>query len=435
MTTGAANRPLAERMRPERIEEFAGQRHLLGADGFLASCLAQRRVPSLLLWGPPGCGKTTLARLVAASMDWEVVRLSAVSSGVREIREAERRAGEAKRRGGHLLLFLDEIHRFSKSQQDALLPPVEEGRFTLIGATTENPSFHVISPLLSRCQVLVLHPLSAADLELLLDRALADERRGLGALGLKIEDRAKTAIVQLADGDARRALSLLEGAAMLARGADQGITAAHVASTAQRPRLRYDRQGEEHYNLVSALHKSLRDSDPDGAAYWLGRMVEAGEDPLYIARRLVRFASEDVGNADPQALQLALAAKQAFEFLGSPEGELALYQAAVYLATAPKSNAAYQCQRAVESVIRESGALPVPMHLRNAPTRLMRELGYGRGYRYAHDEEDALVPQEHLPAPLQGKRFYHPSGRGFEAVIRDRLEKWRRVLARRRRNR
>ncbi len=360
---------------------------------------------------------------------------SAVLSGVKELRkvveEAEARWQDSRRK---TVLFVDEIHRFNKAQQDAFLPHVESGLITLIGATTENPSFEVIAPLLSRCRVLVLQPFSEEELACILGRALTDPERGLGALGMTLETEALEHLVRTADGDARTALNSLEAVASLLAGGEgeegKRISREQVEEALQRKALQYDKAGEEHYNLISAFHKSLRGSDPDAALYWLGRMLAAGEDPLYIVRRMVRFASEDVGNADPMALNIAVTAMQAFHFIGLPEGELALAQAAVYLATAPKSNALYTAYGRVRQTIASTGTLPVPLHIRNAPTRLMKGLGYGRDYRYAHDYEDALVPQAYLPEALAGKvpPFYRPTDRGYERTIRERLEKWRKHL-------
>ena len=331
-------------------------------------------------------------------------------------------------------MFVDEIHRFNKAQQDAFLPHVESGLLTLIGATTENPSFQVIAPLLSRCRVLVLKSLSAENLKVILERALTDKENGLGRQKLRIEEQALDHICSLADGDARIGLNILEVAADLAETADgdkEGLSVitVHTAEEAsQRRRLRYDAAGEEHYNQISALHKSLRDSDPDGALYWMARMLAAGEDPLYIARRLIRFASEDIGIADPQAITIAVNCRNAYHMLGSPEGELALVEAAVYLATAPKSNALYVAYNTVKRDIEKTGSLPVPLHIRNAPTRLMRELDYGKGYRYAHDDAEGLVEQEHLPEELAGRKYYQPTNRGYESLVKDRLTKWRQIL-------
>ena len=428
--------PLAERMRPTTLADFIGQEHLVGRGRLLSELIDQGKIPSLLLWGPPGSGKTTLATILAHSIRADFIFFSAVLSGVKEIRkivqEAENKQATAD---APTILFVDEIHRFNKSQQDAFLPHVESGLLTLIGATTENPSFEVIAPLLSRCQVLLLKPLGPEDIKKILLRALQDDREGLGGHGLEIEDQALTMLAGAVDGDCRRALNCLETSAMLAlKSSDQKpyiISEQLVREAMQERTLRYDQAGEEHYNLISALHKSLRDSDPDGACYWLGRMLAGGEDPLYIARRLIRFASEDIGIADPRALEVAISCRQAYHMLGSPEGELALHQATAYLATAPKSNALYMAEKMIKKEIRRSGSLPVPLHLRNAPTKLMKDIGYGKDYQYAHDSRDGLVAQEHLPEKLSGKTFYRPTDRGYEAVILDRLIKWRKILKQR----
>ncbi len=426
--------PLAERMRPRRLAEFIGQRRAVGEGSLLRLAIERDRIFSMILWGPPGCGKTTLARLIAAETRAHFIHFSAVLSGVKDIRAVIEEAREERRiRRRRTVLFVDEIHRFNKSQQDAFLPHVESGLITLIGATTENPSFEVIAPLLSRCRVVTLERLGEGDLAAIAAQALADEERGLGKLRLQLAPEARQVLVRAADGDARVLLNTLEIAAAMvppAAGPEPAVIPREVLERAlEKKVLLYDRQGEEHYNLISALHKSLRGSDPDAALYWLARMLAAGEDPLYIARRLVRFASEDVGNADPQALALALAAMEAFRFLGPPEGELALAQAAVYLAAAPKSNRVYLAWGLAREAAENSGSLPVPLHLRNAPTGLMRELGYGRGYRYAHDSPEGYLPQEHLPEELQGRVFYRPSPHGMEREIAARLQRWRRLGA------
>ncbi len=430
----AATRPLAERMRPQRLEEVAGQEHVLGPEGVIRRAVESDRLFSMIFWGPPGCGKTTLARLIAHRTKSHFVHFSAVLSGVKEIRsviaEAEEQQRLYRRR---TVLFVDEIHRFNKSQQDAFLHHVESGLLTLVGATTENPSFEVIAPLLSRCRVITLNPLSETELAQILRRALEDEDRGLGGQGLSIDDDALDYLVGAADGDARAALNGLEVAAsLLAADAPEGgesrrLTLEGLRHALQKKGLRYDKSGEEHYNLISAFHKSLRGSDPDAALYWLERMISGGEDPLYVARRMVRFASEDVGNADPRALSVALSAAEAFRMLGHPEGELALAQAAVYLATAPKSNSVYAAVHAVREEIRKTGTLGVPLHIRNAPTRLMKELGYGKGYRYAHDYREGYAAQSYLPDQIADKVFYAPTDRGFEKTILERILYWRRL--------
>ncbi len=415
-------------MRPRTLEEFVGQAHLLGEGKVLRIALAQRDIPSLIFWGPPGTGKTSLAMLIAGHVNAAFVPFSAVTAGIKEIKEviadAERRLRGA---GQRTVLFVDEIHRFNKAQQDAFLPHVERGTVTLIGATTENPSFEVIAPLLSRAKVLVLQPLTEPEVAQILTRALADVDRGLGRSHLQASPDVLQAVARWANGDARTALNLLDLAARLsAAGPDPGvITTVVVQEAAQHKSLLYDKAGEEHYNLISALHKSLRGSDPDAALYWLARMLASGEDPLYIARRLVRFASEDIGNADPRALTLAVAAKDAYHFLGSPEGELALAQCVTYLATAPKSNAVYVAFGAAQADVASAPAEPVPHHIRNAPTALMKDLGYAQGYKYAHDYAGAHVEQEYLPERLRNRVYYRPTDRGLEAEIRKRLAAWR----------
>jgi putative ATPase len=427
--------PLADRMRPRTLDEVVGQEELLGPDKVLRTALERGELHSMILWGPPGSGKTTLASLMAHVTGARFVAFSAVLSGVKEIRQVIAEAEAQQRRGVRTVLFVDEIHRFNRAQQDAFLPHVERGTIVLIGATTENPSFEVNAALLSRSRVYVLLALAEADLVTILRRAVADRERGVGAAGVEIADDGLTAIARIANGDARGALNILEVAVALApeRGGRRRITEATVREAAQRRTLLYDKAGEEHYNLISALHKSLRDSDPDAALYWLTRMLEAGEDRLYIVRRLVRFASEDVGNADPRALTLALAAKEAYDFLGSPEGELAIAQATLFLALAPKSNAVYVAYGEAQQDVRERPAEPVPLHIRNAPTRLMKDLGYGQGYQYAHDAPDARVDQDDLPDALRGREYYRPTGRGLEAEMGRRLAEWRKWRAERRR--
>jgi len=430
-TPGTDNRPLADRMRPRSLDEYLGQGHLLAGDTLLKRAIAEDRLFSIIFWGPPGSGKTTLARILAKETKSHFISFSAVLSGVKEIRSVvEEASGLLRLSGRRTILFVDEIHRFNKAQQDAFLPHVESGLITLIGATTENPSFEVISALLSRMRVLTLKPFTVEELSGIIRNALTDAERGLGALNLEIEPDALLQIADYADGDARTALNNLEAAASLVdKGLESNglITRAVVERAIQKKALLYDKDGEEHYNLISALHKSLRGSDPDAAVYWLRRMLMAGEDPLYLVRRMIRFASEDIGNADPRALGVAIDAMQAYHFLGSPEGELALFQAAVYLATATKSNALYECYGRTGHAIEKTGALPVPLHIRNAPTGLMKELGYGKGYLYAHDFSDAFVAQEYLPDELRGEkgRFYKPTDRGYEKIIRERIEQWR----------
>jgi len=426
----AAYQPLADRMRPATLQEYVGQSHLLGAGCLLRGLIEEGNLISMIFWGPPGSGKTTLANLIASETKAHFVSFSAVLSGIKEIRNlVEEARAQLSRHRRNTVLFVDEIHRFNKSQQDAFLPHVESGLVTLIGATTENPSFEVIAPLLSRTRVLQLKQFSPEELETIVNRAIKDEVRGLGSLNLQMEETALQHIIWSADGDARTALNSLEAAAsLLSRGpGNRIITLKSVEEAIQKKALQYDKAGEEHYNLISAFHKSLRGSDPDAAMYWMGRMIAAGEDPLYIARRMIRFASEDIGNADPRALDLALAAMQTYQFLGLPEGELVLAQAVVYLATAPKSNALYRAYGNIKETIARTGYLPVPLHIRNAPTKLMRESGYGQGYRYAHDYENAYVPQEYLPDGLKEERYYHPTDRGYEKTIKERMAYWQRI--------
>jgi putative ATPase len=412
-------------MRPRSFDEFVGQEHILASDRVLRKTIEGDRLTSIILWGPPGSGKTTLAEIVANTTNSRFIPMSAVSSGVADLRKAVEAASKLLDfNGQRTVLFIDEIHRFNKSQQDAVLPYVEEGVITLIGATTENPSFEVNAALLSRTRVFTLGALDDSQVGEIIDRAVVDSERGLGARRVDLDPEGRAALVRVANGDARVALNGLEAAVGLAR-PKQGrrrITAALVEEAVQRKNLLYDRAGEEHYNIISALHKSLRDSDPDASLYWLGRMLEAGEDPLYVARRLIRFASEDVGLADPQALNQAVAAQQAAHFIGMPEANLALAQAVVYLATAPKSNALYSAYSAVQEDVERTRADPVPLHLRNAPTPLMRKLGYGKGYRYAHDYDEAQVEQQHLPDAIKDRTYYHPSDRGFEKTVKERLD-------------
>jgi putative ATPase len=413
--------PLAERMRPRTLDEFVGQEHLLGEGKLLRQLIESDQLTSLIFWGPPGSGKTTLARIIAGASQSHFIFFSAILAGVKEIREIVKEAEDIRRyRGKKTILFVDEIHRFNKSQQDAFLPYVERGAFTIIGATTENPSFEVIAPLLSRCKVLVLNPLSADEVKRIMLQALADRERGLGSLELAIADDALDFMAEQADGDARVALNTLETAARVVKGATIDLEAAREA--VQKKPLLYDKGGEEHYNVISAFIKSMRGSDPDGALYWLARMLEAGEDPLFILRRMVILASEDVGNADPRALQVAVAALQGFQLVGLPEGRIIIAQAVTYLATSPKSNASYVGIDAALAEVRASGALPVPLHVRNAPTRLMKELGYHKGYKYAHDYREGYVAQEYLPDKLKGRKFYEPAGHGYEKTIRERME-------------
>ncbi|HEU0007146.1 MAG TPA: replication-associated recombination protein A [Terriglobia bacterium] len=420
--------PLADRMRPERLEDYAGQKHLLAPGKPLRVSIEKDQLRSLILWGPPGTGKTTLARIIAHLTRSDFIPFSAVLAGIKEIKTVMTEAERTRHYGRRTILFVDEIHRFNKAQQDAFLPHVENGSITLIGATTENPSFELIAALLSRSKVYVLHPLSVEDIVGLLNRALADTVNGLGTEGIRIDPSLIEQMAVFANGDARTAYNTLEIAAQLAPPDTAGVktvTPAILEDAFQKRMLLYDKAGEEHYNLISALHKSMRNSDPDATLYWLGRMLEAGEDPLYIARRIVRFASEDVGMADPMALPLAVSAMQAFDFIGLPEGNLALAEAAVYMATAPKSNALYRAYGAVVQDVKNSLAEPVPMHLRNAPTKLMKELDYGKGYQYAHDFQDKLTGMSCLPKSLEQRVYFTPSDEGFEQTVQERLKSWR----------
>ena len=446
-------RPLADRMRPRDLDEFVGQEHILGPGKALRVQIERDDIGSILFWGPPGVGKTTLAKIIARRTKAEFVEYSAVMAGIKEIKQVMVEAERARQYGTRTIVFIDEIHRFNRAQQDAFLPHVERGNIRLIGATTENPSFEVISALLSRSRVYVLNPLTEDEIVTLLGRALVDEERGLGSLKLTAEPEALARIAAYSSGDARAAYNVLEIAATLAMevagagsgnallpatGAESGnaslpaagaesatgvrvIGKAQVEDALQRRTLRYDKAGEEHYNLISALHKSVRNSDPDAALYWLVRMLESGEDPMYLARRIVRMAVEDISLADPHALEICIAARDALDFMGLPEGGLALAHAAVYLAIAPKSNALYVAYGAVKRDVEETSADPVPLHLRNAPTRLMKELGYGEGYKYAHDFEDKVTDMECLPENLKGKQWYFPTEEGVEKRIRERL--------------
>lgn len=414
--------PLAFRMRPRNLDEVVGQPHLTGDSGILRKIVKTGFLPSLIFWGPPGSGKTSVAYLVAEACNYRFTSISAVSSGVKEIREAVKEAQDnLKFHHRKTVFFIDEIHRFHKGQQSLLLPHVEEGIVTLIGSTTENPSFEIISPLLSRSRVIVFQKIPAEDLVSLLKRTLEDER-GLKDQKIKVEEEALFFIAQLADGDARQALNLLEVASYIAQRENEGeIGIQFLRDTFHKNFYLYDKSGEEHFNLLSAYHKSLRGSDPDAAIYWLVRMLEGGEDPHAILRRLIACASEDVGNADPRALLIAVAAQEAYDFLGEPEGRLALAQATLYIASAPKSNASYRALNQALADVKEYGALPVPLHLRNAPTGMMKEMGFGKEYRYPHDFPGAFVEQEYLPSQLKGKTYFHPHERGYEKTIRERL--------------
>jgi putative ATPase len=425
--------PLAERMRPHTLEELSGQEHLVGPGKPLRVQIERDDSGSMILWGPPGVGKTTLAKIIAETTKATFIEFSAVMSGIKEIKQVMVAAARASQMHSRTILFIDEIHRFNKAQQDAFLPYVERGAIRLIGATTENPSFEIISALLSRCRVYVLEPLTEEQIVALLRRALADKERGLGAMELAADDDALELIAGYSSGDCRNAYNTLEVAAQLAMEPAQGgkkhIDKKLAGEAVQQRVLMYDKSGEEHYNLISALHKSVRNSDPDAALYWLARMFAGGEDPLYLARRIVRMAIEDIGLAAPEALNLTLSAKEAVDFLGSPEGDLALAEAVVYLCLAPKSNSVYTAYGAVQQEIEETRQEPVPLHLRNAPTKLMKELDYGKGYRYAHNEEGKVADMDCLPESLKGRSYYHPTQEGREKMLAQRMEEIRRIRA------
>jgi len=419
--------PLADRMRPHTLDEFVGQEHLVGKGKVLREIIENDRLYSIIFWGPPGSGKTTLAKIIAERTRSRFISFSAVTSGIKQIKEIMEVAKYNKREHNiKTILFIDEIHRFNKAQQDAFLPFVEDGTIILMGATTENPSFEVNSALLSRTKTFLLYKLSDKDIKTLIKRALSDKERGLGKYDIKISENTIDFIASSSDGDSRIAYNILELAvntfSLEKSQKIMEITTPLIENVIQKKALLYDKTGEEHYNLISALHKSLRDSDPDGAVYWTVRMIEGGEDPLYIIRRIVRFASEDIGLADPAALQVTISAKNSFEFIGPPEGYLAIIEAVIYLALAPKSNSLYGTYSRVKSDVDEFGSLPVPYHIRNAPTNLMKDLGYGKGYKYAHNYSDAVVDQTHLPDKLLGKKYYNPTGRGFEKELAERLK-------------
>ncbi len=420
--------PLAARMRPISFDEFVGQEHLIGKGRVLRKAIESGNLPSIILWGPPGSGKTTLAFIIANTTDSHFSPVSAVSAGVADLRRIIEEAKERRKMSRQrTILFIDEIHRFNKAQQDAILPFVEDGTITLIGATTENPSFEVISPLLSRCQVFTLKPLNADEIRVIIFRAQKDRLHGLGALKVELAEDALNHLITMSNNDARVALNILEMATLTtppdANGKRQ-ILLDTVEDAIQHRALTYDKSGEQHFNTISALHKSMRGSDPDAALYWLARMLESGEDPLYIARRLVRFASEDVGMADPQALVVAMTAQQAVHFIGMPEGNLALAEAVVYLSTAPKSNSLYQAYTKVQEEIKQGSGESVPLHLRNPVTQLMKDVGYGKGYKYAHDYPGHFARQQNLPVSLQDKRFYNPGDQGYEKQVSERLKNW-----------
>jgi putative ATPase len=420
--------PLAARMRPTTLKEFVGQEHIVGEGRVLRKAIESGQLPSIILWGPPGSGKTTLATIIANTTLSHFSSVSAVTAGVADLRRIIEEAKERRKLYQQkTILFIDEIHRFNKSQQDAVLPFVEDGTITLIGATTENPSFEVISPLLSRARVFTLNPLTEVELKIIIERAMQDKEKGIGNIKVKIEDDALKQLIAVSNSDARTALNALELAALTTLPDTEGsrhITLPVIEDALQQRALLYDRAGEQHYDLISALHKSLRDSDPDASLYWLARMLEAGEDPLFIARRLVRAASEDIGMADPQALVVAMAAQQAVHFIGVPEGNLALAEAAIYLATAPKSNSLYTAYSGIQNEVKHGKNEPVPLHLRNAVTKLMKDNGYGKGYKYAHNFPGHVVDQQHLPDSLKDKKFYFPGELGYEKQVKDRIKAW-----------
>ncbi|MBW1650638.1 MAG: replication-associated recombination protein A [Deltaproteobacteria bacterium] len=421
-----SNAPLAEKMRPKSLENFIGQEHISDKNSLIRRALEKDTLFSMILWGPPGCGKTSLAKIIASKTSSAFFEFSAVLSGVKQIREVIEKAEKNINAGNkRSVLFVDEIHRFNKAQQDAFLPHVESGLITLIGATTQNPSFEIIPPLLSRCRVITLNPLSADSLKNILKKALYDSTTGFGEKNIEFEKKALRYIANISEGDARFALNTLEAAVLNYAEEKKEITLKELEKILTKKSFLYDKSGEQHYNLISAFHKSLRGSDPDAALYWLVRMLKSGEDPLYIGRRMVRFASEDIGNADPNALNISLAAVEAYRFLGSPEGELALAQAAIYLGSAPKSAGIYAAFNNATDTVNKSGSLPVPMHIRNAPTMLMKNLGYGKNYKYPYNFKNAHVAENYLPDQLKNNIFYFPTTRGYEKIIKDRLDKWR----------